>query len=998
MRINSVTVRNYRIIREQQMDFNGSLTLIGGPNESGKSTFAEAIHRALFFKAKGNTADHRAMNSVLWGAPPEVELTFESGGATYLLKKSFGLSARVTLTPSHSSPLSGDAAETELARLLNVEAGLTGKTMTAQWGHLWVWQGAAGENPSPHATAEQGSLLKRLQGVGAAAALQSELDARVAQHFAEISEQIYSSPAKPRAGSELKRTEEDRNLAEQDLARARERVAKIVSTAEALEIATRELEAAAESLAGLETQQAETELKAQRLVVLRQQEAEQQPAVKSASDRHAALEAADNQILAHRLEVLALDQALRPQQEKIVQLEAAWEEAKRQASLAVQGHREAAGLVRSARLRRDLAVAHVELFEKAEIHRKLSETTAKVSARQKDLAALDEEVAKLPAVDKAKVRKLQKLESELSNASAALQAMATGLEVIAADQPVIVGSKPLEVGEKQILTESTEISLGSNFRLRIQPGGGTNLGEARRKEQDSRNSLQAALDSIPLPSVQEAIETHARLEALNSRAAAIKAEIQGMGADNIAEESRNAHNEVVAAKARVEQLAALAADLTAPADLAGAKKLVKEVGNTLDGAEEKESEAKARADVCAEILAAAEIALAGKKAETEQQLQKLNGLRAQLELLVGTHGDDAPRSQTLNQAKVAENAARNLLQATLNDIAELQPELLEGDRNRIKRAIDQKSNERSNARTRIAVARNELRSDGSADPQADLAAAEARARSARQYFASVDRNAKAVSLLRTLFQEEQRALAEQFTRPLAEKISAYLQCVLGPGAQAHVNLENSEFTSLRLSRPEDGSGAFMFHTLSGGAKEQLAAAVRLAMAEVLAADYGGCLPVVFDDAFTNTDAERVNKVQRMLDLAASRGLQVIVLTCNPADYAALGAKTTILRRERKAAEPAGNQSPDSDAKPPVAAPSDSDEPGSDVVAVTPITDEQRQVFLNTLTDLGGSSGNKALRDALGWDEPTYNAVKDDLVASGKIATGRGRGGSVTIKE
>ena len=69
-----------------------------------------------------------------------------------------------------------------------------------------------------------------------------------------------------------------------------------------------------------------------------------------------------------------------------------------------------------------------------------------------------------------------------------------------------------------------------------------------------------------------------------------------------------------------------------------------------------------------------------------------------------------------------------------------------------------------------------------------------------------------------------------------------------------------------------------------------------------------------------------------------------------------------------------------------------------MVAVTPITDEQRQVFLNTLTDLGGSSGNKALRDALGWDEPTYNAVKDDLVASGKIATGRGRGGSVTIKE
>ena len=86
--------------------------------------------------------------------------------------------------------------------------------------------------------------------------------------------------------------------------------------------------------------------------------------------------------------------------------------------------------------------------------------------------------------------------------------------------------------------------------------------------------------------------------------------------------------------------------------------------------------------------------------------------------------------------------------------------------------------------------------------------------------------------------------------------------------------------------------------LSGGAKEQTAAAVRLAMAEVLAGDYGGRLPVVFDDAFAYSDPERVNQLQRMLDLAATRGLQVIVLTCNPADYASLGARTIMLKSQR----------------------------------------------------------------------------------------------------
>ncbi|MBN1629150.1 MAG: hypothetical protein JW990_05265, partial [Thermoleophilia bacterium] len=93
-----------------------------------------------------------------------------------------------------------------------------------------------------------------------------------------------------------------------------------------------------------------------------------------------------------------------------------------------------------------------------------------------------------------------------------------------------------------------------------------------------------------------------------------------------------------------------------------------------------------------------------------------------------------------------------------------------------------------------------------------------------------------------------------------------------------------------------GEGAFSFEELSWGAREQVAGAVRLAIAELLAAEHDGTLPVVFDDAFAYSDPERVNTLQRMLDLAAVRGLQVIVLTCNPSDYAALGARQVTLAR------------------------------------------------------------------------------------------------------
>jgi uncharacterized protein YhaN len=54
------------------------------------------------------------------------------------------------------------------------------------------------------------------------------------------------------------------------------------------------------------------------------------------------------------------------------------------------------------------------------------------------------------------------------------------------------------------------------------------------------------------------------------------------------------------------------------------------------------------------------------------------------------------------------------------------------------------------------------------------------------------------------------------------------------------------------------------------------------------------LPVVFDDAFVNSDADRQRALQRLLDLAATRGLQVIVLACRAESYATLGAATVTL--------------------------------------------------------------------------------------------------------
>ena len=127
----------------------------------------------------------------------------------------------------------------------------------------------------------------------------------------------------------------------------------------------------------------------------------------------------------------------------------------------------------------------------------------------------------------------------------------------------------------------------------------------------------------------------------------------------------------------------------------------------------------------------------------------------------------------------------------------------------------------------------------------------------------------------------------------------------------------------------------------------------------------------------------------MLDLAAGRGLQVIVLSCNPSEYTGLGAKTVTLAppaaatfidtlhvKEQQAA--AGSSTVFSGTRP------------------NGTNDELREHFVGTLEEIGGNAGNGSLRGKLGWDEETYAKIRGDLLSQGVIQTGRGRGGAVIL--
>ena len=72
--------------------------------------------------------------------------------------------------------------------------------------------------------------------------------------------------------------------------------------------------------------------------------------------------------------------------------------------------------------------------------------------------------------------------------------------------------------------------------------------------------------------------------------------------------------------------------------------------------------------------------------------------------------------------------------------------------------------------------------------------------------------------------------------------------------------------------------------LSGGEKEQIYLATRLALAELLAKDERQL--VVLDDVLTATDAGRLARIMTILEEAAQR-LQILILTCHPERYRGL---------------------------------------------------------------------------------------------------------------
>lgn len=989
MKLLSATVRNYRLHRDATVEFDPSRTLIGGPNEVGKSTFIEAIHRGLFLKAKGTGALHKSMASTLYAGHPEVEVAFETGGHAYTLRKRFsGQNGTTQLSEVGGQSWQGDDAEEKLASLLGSEDSTgraTASKINEQWAHLWVWQGISGEDPAEHAASQQTELLQRLQDTGGSVAMQSELDAKVANRFAKAREQTFVRAGNAKAGSDLDRAQTEVEKAEAIHTAASERLGKLQQAMSDYEIAEATLQRTASDLEELRKQQQEVKEKITQADGLQQMEREQDAAVVTAKDKQESLETTEESIVELGKRIAELQGALKPKQEELGQAESRIADLRKRAGQADREYQDAQTNSRAARLRRDLAAAYVSAHEKRDSLAKLDKLLGRIRALQSDIDGYRSRLSELPEIDRDALEEIQRIESELGQAKAALNAMAAEIEIVAADQAIRVGDQPLEPGGSRTIAETTDVNVGDSVCLRIHPGGGDSLGEARETVRSLNDRLQSALDQHGLESTRRASEVVAAREDLQRKIDGAGSTLDELDPEATEDAHSTAKDELTAAEAEVTRRLENVKDLDSPESLAAAKASRDAQDESVQNAEGNESSLKATRDALHGQVTELDGRLSTLREGIAEDQRTLTGSEAQLDLLLQNHGDDATRGEAIEAARKTLAAAEQQLVKTQTALAELQPALLSSDRDRLERSINEANRQREDAQTAKAVCQATLRSDGTEDPKASLARAEARLNAVREHLQAVSRKASAIALLDDLFQEQQQTLADRFSQPLADKITDYLQCLFGPDARAVVTFEDNAFKAIELARSSQ-AGAMAFDALSGGTREQVAAAVRLAIAELLAAEHDGALPVVFDDAFAYSDPERVQVLQRMLDLGATRGLQIIVLTCNPSDYAALGAHQAILvieKTQRLAPSQQGAAGP-------------AESPPSELASTVSISEDDRERFISVLAEQGGKSGNHSLRDQLGWDDGKYAAVKDQLVDDGQIVPGKGRGGSVAL--
>ena len=897
MRLLHAQLRHVRLHRELTVTFHPRLTLLGGANETGKSTLVEALHKGLFLKASATGKGVEELRSRA-GGQPEVEIGFEANGRQWLLRKRFsGSSGTVQLSDGAGIQLSGAAAEERLAALLGVEGAVEGRQISQlpqRWAHLWVRQGEAAGNPleGKGTSYDLDRLVHQLQQRGSSAALESPLDRKVEALLQAELDQLFTATGKVKAGSPLAKARQQQEQATASLDEARQRLQQLEAALEELERIAGRLEA----IDAVERPALEAQLQAQ---------GQAQRALEQAEAK-AALERSRREPLAQQLQSL---QGLQQQWGKLTaeQAKAQAERDRCRSAQAEQQHQQQILAKDLDQRQRALAGLQHELAERAQAlelgqllldqaeaaqrSTELGEQRKRFSALQEHAAAVKTKLAELPALTAEQLQALRQAERRLALATARAEAMAAGLEVLSADQPLTLNGQPLLPGASVQLSDAATLQVGEGVRLVIRPGGGEAREQAAGEQQAAQQALNALLKELAVADGEQA-------EQLLRQRSALEGELNQLRKSASEIPWQRLDSQIAAQAQRSQQIAGQLQQQTATLEQLQSRGVLPE-GEGLAAWLSEARQLQQQGQTRWQQLQQEQQTLQTRQQQAQHQLQRASAELGELEgqltalaqrqvSLAAEHGSSESLAQQIGALQQELHRHDGQLAAIEQELSQLRQQVGGNTDGALNQRLQQLLAEKDTLLSTRGQNEQLCRSLGASDPQAALEQAEAAWETAREQCAAIEARAAALRLLLERFRSARSALADRYSQPMTLAIGNYLASLEAGTHGALLQFDAAKgFGDLQVRQ---GSESFGFDKLSGGTREQVAAAVRLALAEVLAPAYDGALPLVFDDAFTNSDPERIEGLKRMLERASDQGVQVLLLSCTPNDYADLASR------------------------------------------------------------------------------------------------------------
>jgi DNA repair exonuclease SbcCD ATPase subunit len=862
------------------------LNVLSGANGTGKSTLLKIMTRGLMDTYSVGGAEAQSLRPWGRGLTPKVTIEFSHGGLEYRLRKRF-LDKPVALLERHDTAgwsriAEDEAADRHIRELLRAEAPGAGLSSTKHWGILQVLWSPQDSSAAPPLSGNVLADIHAALGVQISGQEGLQLQRRVENLYL----QTYTPTGRLRSGASeppVARLRREKIGTEEMVTRSRQELGKLESGRECvaeLHIRYEEFRSSAERLAA-ELKQARAQLTTYQGLVSEKAVREQGKRAAEAEylrikqQLDAIRECAEAAVNAEQ-DLRAIEGELPRASELVTSGEQAHSTAAANLEKALENQGKAWDLAQqaaSARQFLDLQDAlknlggQIEGAELAslEIDRCRTAMGAVRAPSQKQLVEIRSAVR---GRDEALVR----LESSLI----ALEVKPVGdasIRVISGDQ---TGEQAVPGGSSARISGSptVEIEIVGFGRIRAIGPAGSTAEYRRHLEQAAREvvGLTAPFGIANLGELEELWAEATDLQRnLQSAQSQLDAYVLGKSIADLRAEREQIENQLGEITHQQPPWATELPDVTAIE--VAARRFQKDSESELRAAQEAFGVAQG-------VLNDARIHRTGLNASRERRRAEIDDFNRRLGELRSDGKTDVLRHQELAQASLEWDAQKNVVENLKQALTAYAPDPA-GFVSSLERRVDQAARERDQARDGLRDEEARVRQLSSGAPYSALTEVEEKLEAISANCSDEEVRTEAVQLLHETVEACHSEAVASIPERVAETASSILHRIAGTSFRTVCLSESLAPTTVS---PMSAGSPVPLADLSGGEKEQISFAIRLALAKELARSERQTL--VLDDSLTTTDPDRFGRILDILKESAEQ-LQILILTCDPKRYEGL---------------------------------------------------------------------------------------------------------------